>query len=68
MIENIILNDNCKLMQFFGCCIYDSNPPLHYRILKRLGIYYGINRYFINRTSKIYPKYFFYLKISYKNN
>ena len=50
------MDNNCKLQYFFGCGKYDANPPICCKILCKLGIYFGIRRYFSKRNMKIYPK------------
>jgi len=52
----IVMENNNKINYFFGCDDYESNPPLCCRIMKKIGIYYGINKYFRKRNKKIYPK------------
>ena len=49
------INNNYKLYQLFGYDNFQSNPTLYTRILKKLGIYYIINKYFNKRNKKVYP-------------
>jgi hypothetical protein len=44
---------NDKTKKIFGCDIYDSNPPLCCRMMKRLGVHYMLKCYFMKRMNKI---------------